>query len=93
MYPGIASAVQQTALFPFLLASKTKFKMTRGVWEAIKEGDGFQTGWLRGCVATWERASLFGDDVDPNKNDDDDDEGGEKLCDANLDVADRIAGE
>ena len=91
-YPDLTSAVQQTALFPFLLASKTKLKTTRGVWGAIKEGGGFQAGWLRGCVDIWDHASLLEKEV----LDDDKDEGGagsEKLCEANLSVADKIAGE
>ncbi|KAF8551554.1 hypothetical protein OG21DRAFT_260576 [Imleria badia] len=37
MHPDITSTVQQIALFPCLLASKTKFRTTRSVSEAIKE--------------------------------------------------------
>lgn len=92
MHPDFTSAVQQTALFPFLLASKAKFRTTRGVWEAIKEGGGFQTGWLRGCVDIWDQASLLGKEaLEADK--DEGDEGSEKLCEANLGVVDKIAGE
>ncbi|KAG8215319.1 hypothetical protein J3R82DRAFT_8910 [Butyriboletus roseoflavus] len=89
-HPDFASAVQQTALFPFLLASKAKFKTTRSVWDAIKEGGGFQTGWLRGCVAVWDQASLLGKEV-LGADKDDTNGGSEKVCEANLGVADKIA--
>lgn len=91
-HPDVTSAVQQTSLFPFLLVSKSKFRTTRSVWEAIKEGSGFQTGWLRGCVTVWGRASLLGKEV-LEIDKDDSDEGSEKLCEVNLGVADKIAGE
>lgn len=91
-HPEITSAVQQTTLFPFLLASKAKFRTARGVWEAIKEGGGFQTGWLRGCVDIWDQALLLGKEV-LEADKDDSDEGSDKVRDVNLGVADKIAGE
>ena len=90
-HPDLTPAVQQTALFPFLFASKTKFRTTRSVWAIIKEGGGFQKGWLRGCVETWDQASLL--DKDASEADMDDGNGGsEKICEANLGIADKIAG-
>ncbi|KAI6147846.1 hypothetical protein BKA82DRAFT_4145263 [Pisolithus tinctorius] len=47
-YPEVLDSVQQDALFPFLLASKAKFKTSSGVWGAINKSGGFQTGWLKG---------------------------------------------
>lgn len=91
-HPDATSAVQQTALFPFLLASKAKFRTARSAWEAIKEGGGFQTGWLRGCVDVWDQVSLLGREV-LEADKDDSDGGSEKICEANLGVADKIAGE
>lgn len=91
-HADVSTAVQQTALFPFLLASKAKFKTARSIWEAIKEGGGFQTGWLRDCVDVWDQASLLGKEVaDVDK--DDSDACSEKISEANLGVADKIAGE
>lgn len=49
-------------------------------------------GWLRGCVDVWDQASLFGSEV-LEVNKDESDDGSEKLCEANLGVADKIAGE
>lgn len=91
-YPDVTSAVQQTALFPFLLASKAKFRTARSIWGAIKEGGNFQTGWLRGCVAVWDRASLLSKEVSEAVKDDNDGDS-EKVCEANLGVAEKIAGE
>ncbi|KAI9571928.1 hypothetical protein HD554DRAFT_2300345 [Boletus coccyginus] len=88
-HPEITSAVQQTTLFPFLLASKSKFRTARSVWEAIKEGGGFQTGWLRGCVDIWDQASLGKEVLDVDK--DDSDGGSDKAREVNLGVADKIA--
>ncbi|KAF9238673.1 hypothetical protein BU15DRAFT_88298 [Melanogaster broomeanus] len=87
-HSNCTAAVQQTALFPFLLASKAKFKTARGVWEAIKETGGFHTGWLRGCVDVWNGASLLGKDET-----DDSDGSVERICEVNLDVANKIAGD
>ncbi|KIJ18295.1 hypothetical protein PAXINDRAFT_97715, partial [Paxillus involutus ATCC 200175] len=89
-HPDCSAAIQQTALFPFLLASKPKFKTTRGVWEAIKEGGGFQTGWLRGCVDIWDRASLLSKRHSDNEKEESD-ESVERICEVNLGVADKIA--
>ncbi|KAG9310969.1 hypothetical protein JVU11DRAFT_8847 [Chiua virens] len=90
-YLNLTSAIQHTVLFPFLLASKTKFRTTRGVWEAIKESGGFQTGWLRGCVDIWDKASYLGEKEAPENDKDGNDGGDEKICGVNLDVAAKIA--
>ncbi|KAF9221723.1 hypothetical protein BS17DRAFT_710411 [Gyrodon lividus] len=89
-HPDCTAAVQQIALFPFLLGSKAKFKTTRGVWEAIKKSGGFQTGWLRGCVDMWDRASLLSKECSDNEKENSD-ESVERTCEANLGVADKIA--
>ncbi|KAF8125619.1 hypothetical protein EV363DRAFT_1225659 [Boletus edulis] len=86
-HPDLTSAVQQTALFPFLFASKTKFRTARSLWTAIKGSGNFQMGWLRGCGDVWEQMSLLGEEVDKDGNDGDSD----KVCEANLGVADKIA--
>ncbi|KAG6369730.1 hypothetical protein JVT61DRAFT_13599 [Boletus reticuloceps] len=86
-HPDLTSAVQQTALFPFLFASKTKFRTARSVWTAIKGSGDFQMGWLRGCGDVWEQMSLLGEEADKDGNDGDSD----KVCEANLGVADKIA--
>ncbi|KIJ60905.1 hypothetical protein HYDPIDRAFT_42974 [Hydnomerulius pinastri MD-312] len=89
-HPECSATVQQVSLFPFLLASKAKLKTARGVWEAIKEHGGFQTGWLRGCVDVWDRASLLECDRSGNAGDDGE-ESIDKICEANLGVAGKIA--
>lgn len=89
-YPDLSHAVQERVLFPYLLASKSKFRTARGVWKAVKEAGGTATGWLRGCVDIWEKADLL-----RRKNDEENDEADvdmEKICQANLDVAAKIAG-
>ncbi|KAF8440039.1 hypothetical protein L210DRAFT_3760928 [Boletus edulis BED1] len=88
-HPDLTSAVQQTALFPFLFASKTKFRTARSLWTAIKGSGNFQMGWLRGCGDVWEQMTLLGEEADKDGNDGDND----KVCEANLGVADKIAGE
>ncbi|KAG1896221.1 uncharacterized protein F5891DRAFT_1054817 [Suillus fuscotomentosus] len=88
-YPDLSQAVQESVLFPYLLASKSKFRTARGVWKALKEAGGTATGWLRGCVDIWEKADLL-----RRKNDEENDEADvdmEKICQANLDVAAKIA--
>lgn len=87
-YPECSSVVQQHALFPFLLASKAKFKTTRGVWAAIKENGGFQTGWLRGCEDIWDRASLLMENEEEDRE-----KSPDKICEANLGIAGKIAGQ
>ncbi|KAG1761179.1 hypothetical protein EDD22DRAFT_897736 [Suillus occidentalis] len=87
-YPELSQAVQERVLFPYLLASKPKFKTARGVWKALKEAGGTTTGWLRGCVDLWEGADLLRGKKDENEEADVD---VEKICQANLDVAAKIA--
>ncbi|KAF8551525.1 hypothetical protein OG21DRAFT_1512611 [Imleria badia] len=78
MYPDVTSAVQQTALFPFLLAS-----------ESISRRVAVSRRWLRGCVDVWDQASQLGKEVLPVEVDKDDSDGSsEKICKANLSVAD-----
>ncbi|KAF8124438.1 hypothetical protein EV363DRAFT_1540606 [Boletus edulis] len=76
-HPDLTSAVQQTALFPFLFASKKKFRMVRSVWTAIKDSGDFQMGWLRGCVDVWEQMSSFGEEIS-EADKDGNDGGGDK---------------
>lgn len=87
-YPELHTVVQQDALFPFLLASKAKFKSSRGVWEAVKESGGFQTGWVKGCVEVWDQANL----LDKARSDDqnEDSENVEKISEANIGVVSQI---
>ncbi|KAG1775600.1 hypothetical protein EV702DRAFT_421745 [Suillus placidus] len=88
-YPELSQAVQERVLFPYLLVSKPKFRTARGVWKALKEAGGATTGWLRGCVNIWEKADLL-----RGKKDEENDEADvdmEKICQANLDVAAKIA--
>lgn len=89
-YPELHTVVQQDALFPFLLASKAKFKSSRGVWEAVKESGGFQTGWVKGCVEVWDQANL----LDKARSDDqnEDSENVEKISEANIGVVSQIVG-
>ncbi|KAG0706218.1 hypothetical protein DFH29DRAFT_902720 [Suillus ampliporus] len=89
-HPELSQATQERVLFPYVLASKPKFKTARGVWEALKEVGGTAMGWLRGCVDIWEKADLLrgkrgeeNEDVDVDM---------EKICQVNLDVAAKIAG-
>ena len=89
-HPDLQDAVQQHAIFPFLLASKAKFRTARSVWEAIEENGGFPSGWLKRCVEVWDKASLFRK-ADGEKEDAE--ENVEKICEANLGVANMIAGE
>jgi len=91
-HPELRDAVQQHALFPFLLASKAKFRSARSVWEAIKESGGFLNGWLKDCVEVWDKASLLRKG-ESDKEKADVEENVEKICEANLGVASMIAGE
>lgn len=86
-YPEVLDSVQQDALFPFLLASKAKFKTSSGVWGAISKSGGFQTGWLKGCVDVWNRLSL----LDEGCEKEDTDEFSEKICEVNVGVVGIIA--
>ncbi|KAG2757731.1 hypothetical protein P692DRAFT_20824545 [Suillus brevipes Sb2] len=88
-YPELSQAVQERVLFPYLLASKSKFRTARGVWKALKEDGGTTTGWLRGCVDIWEGADLLLGKKDEENEEADVDV--EKICQANLDVAAKIA--
>ncbi|KAG1720632.1 hypothetical protein EDB19DRAFT_1775930 [Suillus lakei] len=88
-HPELSQAVQERVLFPYLLASKPKFRTARGVWKALKEVGGYTTGWLKGCVDIWEKGDLL-----RGKKDEENDEADvdmEKICQANLDVAAKIA--
>ncbi|KIO05768.1 hypothetical protein M404DRAFT_103232, partial [Pisolithus tinctorius Marx 270] len=87
-YPEVLDSVQQDALFPFLLASKAKFKTSSGVWGAINKSGGFQTGWLKGCIDVWNRLSL----LDEGCEKEDTDEFSEKICEVNVGVVGIIAG-
>ncbi|KAH7920221.1 hypothetical protein BV22DRAFT_1199044 [Leucogyrophana mollusca] len=84
-YPDLRHTVQEKALFPFLLASKAKFRTALGVWEAVKESSGFSNGWMNGCVDIWDDSGLFR----AGKRDDEEDV--EKICAANLGIAAKIA--
>ncbi|KAG2130333.1 hypothetical protein DEU56DRAFT_815464 [Suillus clintonianus] len=87
--PELSRAVQERVLFPYLLASKSKFRTARGVWRALREVGSTVTGWLRGCVDIWEKADLL-----RGKNDEENDEADvdmNAICQANLDVAAKIA--
>ncbi|KAG2151035.1 uncharacterized protein EDB93DRAFT_318060 [Suillus bovinus] len=88
-YPDLSQNIQERVLFPYLLASKPKFRTARGVWKALKEARGSGTGWLRGCVDIWEKADLLRRKKDEEKDEADVDM--EKICQANLDVAAKIA--
>ncbi|KAG1807089.1 uncharacterized protein BJ212DRAFT_1387903 [Suillus subaureus] len=88
-YPELSQAVQERVLFPYLLASKSKFRTARRVWKALKEVGGTTTGWLRGCVDIWEKADLLRGKKDEESDEADVDM--EKICQANLDVAAKIA--
>ncbi|KAL4062956.1 hypothetical protein V8B97DRAFT_2026593 [Scleroderma yunnanense] len=89
-HPELRDAVQQKAIFPFLLASKSKFRTSRSVWEAIKESGEFQSGWLKGCVEVWDEASLFRKGRSDSEKENTE-ENAEKVCQANLGVTDAIA--
>ncbi|KAI6037989.1 hypothetical protein EDC04DRAFT_2699173 [Pisolithus marmoratus] len=86
-YPELLDAVQQDAFFPFLLASKAKFRTSCGVWGAVNKSGGFQTGWLRGCVEVWNRVSL----LEEGGEKEDTAEYFEKICEANIGVVGMIA--
>lgn len=60
------------------------------MWKALKEAGGTTTGWLRGCVDIWEGADLLRGKKDEENEEADVDV--EKICQANLDVAAKIAG-
>ena len=90
-HPELQDTVQHHALFPFLLASKAKFRSARGVWEAIKGSGGFLSGWLKGCVEVWDKASLLRKGAS-DKEKEDAEEDIEKVCEVNLGVASMIAG-
>lgn len=93
-YPELSSAIQECALFPYLLASKAKFKTARGVWEAMKDVGDAPVGWLRGCVDIWEQSGLLRDKKVAKDDDTEDvDADLEMICQVNLDVAAKIAGE
>ncbi|KAG6334786.1 hypothetical protein ID866_4304 [Astraeus odoratus] len=85
-YPELGDVVQRDVLFPFLLASKAKFKTARSVWEAI-EKSAFQSGWLGGCLEAWSRTSL----LDGDNGREDTEEDIEKICEVNMGVVDMIA--
>ncbi|KAI6117492.1 hypothetical protein EV401DRAFT_2197674 [Pisolithus croceorrhizus] len=86
-YPELLDTVQQDALFPFLLASKAKFRTSYGVWDAINKSGGFQTGWLKGCVEVWNRVSLLEEGCEKEDTED----FLEKICEANVGVVGTIA--
>ncbi|KAI6022898.1 hypothetical protein BKA83DRAFT_89928, partial [Pisolithus microcarpus] len=86
-HPELLDAVQQDALFPFLLASKAKFRTSCGIWGAINKSGGFQTGWLKGCVEVWNRVSL----LEEGCAKEDTEEFVEKICEANFGVVGLIA--
>ncbi|KAI6126293.1 hypothetical protein EDD16DRAFT_1553513 [Pisolithus croceorrhizus] len=86
-YPELLDTVQQDALFPFLLASKAKFRTSYGVWAAINKSGGFQTGWLKGCVEVWNRVSLLEEGCEKE----DTEASLEKICEANVAVVGTIA--
>ncbi|KAG2363636.1 hypothetical protein BDR07DRAFT_1471237 [Suillus spraguei] len=87
-HPELSQAVQERVLFPYLLASKPKFRTARGVWKALEETGGTAT-WLRGCVDIWEKADLLRDKKDEENDEVDVDI--EKIYQVNLDVAAKIA--
>jgi U3 small nucleolar RNA-associated protein 10 len=89
-YPELSQAVQERVLFPYLLASRPKFRTARGVWKALKEVGGTTTGWLRGCVDIWEKADLLRGKKDEENDETDVDI--KNICQVNLDVAAKIAG-
>jgi len=92
-YPEFSPAIQERVLFPYLLASKAKFKTARGVWEAMKDAGGAPGGWLRDCADIWEQTGLLrGKRVAKDDEIEDVDADMEKICQVNLDVAAKIAG-
>ncbi|EGO02920.1 hypothetical protein SERLA73DRAFT_102973 [Serpula lacrymans var. lacrymans S7.3] len=84
-YPTFAKEIQEKAFFPYLLASKAKFRTALSVWEALKDCDTEtrDEGWLRGCMDIWQDKQ--------QKAQGKDEEDAEKLCTANLRVAAKIA--
>jgi U3 small nucleolar RNA-associated protein 10 len=93
-YPELSPAVQERMLFPYVLASKSKFRTARGVWEALREVGDTANGWLKGCVDIWENTGLLrGKKVAKDDENEDVDADVEKICQVNLDVAAKIAGE
>lgn len=93
-YPELSPAVQERMLFPYVLASKPKFKTARGVWEALREVGDTANGWLKGCVSIWENTGLLrSKKVAKDDENEDVDADVEKICQVNLDVAAKIAGE
>jgi U3 small nucleolar RNA-associated protein 10 len=92
-YPELSPAIHERVLFPYVLASRAKFKTARGVWEALSEVEDSPSGWLRGCVDIWEKAGLLrGKKVAKDDGNEDVDAGMEKICQTNHDVAAKIAG-
>ncbi|KAJ8583913.1 hypothetical protein M405DRAFT_936925 [Rhizopogon salebrosus TDB-379] len=91
-YPKLSPAIHERVLFPYVLASRAKFKTARGVWEALSEVGDSPSGWLRGCVDIWEKAGLLrGKKVAKDDGNEDVDAGMEKICQTNHDVAAKIA--
>ncbi|OJA15136.1 hypothetical protein AZE42_07566 [Rhizopogon vesiculosus] len=91
-YPELSPAIHERVLFPYVLASKSKFRTARSVWEALREVGDTANGWLQGCVDIWQKAGLLrSKKVAKDDEDEDVDVDMEKICQANLDVATKIA--
>ncbi|OAX34660.1 hypothetical protein K503DRAFT_428951 [Rhizopogon vinicolor AM-OR11-026] len=91
-HPELSPTVHERVLFPYVLASKSKFKTARSVWEALREVGDTANGWLQDCVDIWQKTGLLrSKKVAKDDENEDADVDMEKICQANLDVAAKIA--